>query len=176
MEADKSDEENEVPVPQIKIGPSGEIILDEKSLVVERKDIKRQREQLAKSQIVNGDFDTGYGVYKKHKRSKYWTTDETLRFYKALNTLGTDFTLMCELFPDRTRRELKMKFNKEEKINRTLIDKALMQPCGYDFYVLKEEVELEQREKAELEKLKLEESKKKEERREKELQRKKKSK
>lgn len=69
-----------------------------------------------------------------------------------------------------------MKFNKEEKINRTLIDKALMQPCGFDYYVLKEEVELEQREKAELEKLKLEERKKKWERKEKEIQRKRKSK
>lgn len=176
VDNNKSDEENDVPVPQIKIGPSGEIVLDEKSLFVERKEIKKQRDEIAKSEVVNGDFDTGYGIYKKHKRSKFWTTDETLRFYKALNTLGTDFTLMCELFPDRTRRELKMKFNKEEKINRTLIDKALMQPCGFDFYVLKEEVELEQREKAELEKLKMEENKKKEERKEKELQRKRKRK
>lgn len=173
---DKSDEENDVPVPQIKIGPTGEIILDEKSLVIERKDIKKQREEIANSQVVNGDFDVGYGIYKRQKRSKFWTTDETLRFYKALNTLGTDFTLMCELFPERTRRELKMKFNKEEKINRSLIDKALMQPCGFDFYVLKQEVELEKREKAELEKLKLEETKKKEERKEKEVQRKRKSK
>lgn len=160
-------------MPQIKIGPTGEIILDEKSIFVERKEIKKQREEIAKSEVVNGDFDTNYGIYKKHKRSKFWTTDETLRFYKALNTLGTDFTLMCELFPDRTRRELKMKFNKEEKINRTLIDKALMQPCGFDFYILKEEVELEQREKAELEKLKMEENKKKEERKEKEKKRRK---
>lgn len=83
---------------------------------------------------------------------------------------------MCELFPERSRRELKMKFNKEEKINRSLIDKALMQPCGFDFYVLKEEVELEKREKAELEKLRLEESKKKQEKKEKEMQRKRKSK
>lgn len=171
---DKSDEENDVPVPQIKIGPSGEIILDEKSLVIERKNIKKQREDMAKSEVINGDFDVSYGVYKKHKRSKCWTTDETLRFYKALNTLGTDFTLMCELFPERSRRELKMKFNKEEKINRSLIDKALMQPCGFDFYVLKEEVELEKRERAEIDKLKLEENKKKQER--KDMQQKRKSK
>lgn len=163
-------------MPQIKIGPSGEIILDEKSLVVERKDIKKQREEIARSEVVNADIDTSYGIYKKHKRSKFWTADETLRFYKALNTLGTDFTLMCELFPERTRRELKMKFNKEEKINKTLVDKALMQPCGFDFYVLKKEVELEQIEKAELEKIKLEEHRKKEEKKQKEILRKKKSK
>lgn len=175
-DTDKSGEENDVPVPQIKIGPSGEIIIDEKSLVVERKDIKKQREELAKSEVVNGDFNTSYGIYKKHKRSKFWTPDETLRFYKALNTLGTDFTLMCELFPDRTRRELKMKFNKEEKINRILVDRALMQPCGFDFYMLKDEVELHRREKAELERLKIEETKKKQERKENEIQRKRKSK
>ncbi|XP_056631162.1 uncharacterized protein LOC130441479 [Diorhabda sublineata] len=143
----KSDEENEMPVPQIKIGPSGEIILDEQSLVIERKEVQRKREEMEKSKVLDVDkIKTGYGIYKKHKRTKFWTASETVYFYKALNTIGTDFTLMCELFPNRTRRELKIKFKKEEKVNRNLIDKALTQPCDFDFEDLKNEIELEERE------------------------------
>lgn len=150
-EKEQSDEENEMPVPQIKIGPSGEIILDEQSLVVENKETKKHRKELQKSKLVDGDFDTGYGVYKRMKRSKDWTSTETLRFYKALNTIGTDFSLMCELFPRRTRRELKMKFKKEERVNLALVDKAMTQPCDFDFAELKHEVDLEEQELRELE-------------------------
>ncbi|KAJ8943991.1 hypothetical protein NQ314_009574 [Rhamnusium bicolor] len=171
----KSDEENEMPVPQIKIGPSGEIILDEKSLVIESKEVKKQREELQKTQLVNGDFDTGYGIYKRQKRSKDWTHSETLRFYKALNTIGTDFCLMCELFPRRTRRELKMKFKKEERINQTLIDKAVMQPCSFDFTELKHEVDMEEKELEELQRQKEEEVKIKQEKNEEKLSRKRKA-
>ncbi|RZC40141.1 transcription factor TFIIIB component B'' -like protein, partial [Asbolus verrucosus] len=149
-----SDEENEMPAPQIKIGPQGEIVVDEQSLVIESKAVKKNREELEKSKVVNGDFDTGYGVYKRAKRSKDWSKHETLKFYKALNTIGTDFTLMCELFPRRSRRELKMKFKKEERINKTLIDRAIMQPCGFDFNDFKHEVDMEEKELLELERQK----------------------
>ncbi|KAJ8916349.1 hypothetical protein NQ315_005046 [Exocentrus adspersus] len=163
-EAGKSDEENEMPVPQIKIGPSGEIVLDEKSLVVENKEVKKQREELQKTKVVDGDFDTGYGIYKRQKRAKEWTRNETLRFYKALNIIGTDFTLMVELFPKRTRRELKLKFKKEEKINRALIDKAVMQPCNFNYAELKHEVDMEERELEELQRQRDEEKKLKQDR------------
>ncbi|CAG9859002.1 unnamed protein product [Phyllotreta striolata] len=143
----KSDEENSMPVPQIKIGPSGEIILDEQSVLIETKDVQKKREEMNKTKIVDADaMKTGYGIYKKQNRSKCWSESETIRFYKALNSIGTDFTLMSELFPNRTRRELKMKFKKEEKTNRQLIDKAMMQPCRFDFEDLKCELEMEERE------------------------------
>ncbi|KAF2879324.1 hypothetical protein ILUMI_26835 [Ignelater luminosus] len=137
----ESDEENTIPAPQIKIGANGEIVIDEKSLIIENEETKRNREEIQKSKIVDGDFDTGYGIYKREKRSKDWSKEETLRFYKALNTLGTDFTLMVELFSGRSRRELKMKFKKEERVNRPLIDKALTQPVRFDITELRKEAE-----------------------------------
>lgn len=57
---------------------------------------------------------------------------ETKRFYKALNTIGTDFSLMQKYFPIRTRLELKNKFKREEKLNRNLIDTALNNPSEFD--------------------------------------------
>lgn len=151
-----SDEENAIPAPQIKIGANGEIVIDEKSLIIENKEVKRNREQIQKSSLIDGDFDTGYGVYKKVKRSKDWSKKETLNFYKALNTIGTDFSLMGELFPNRTRKELKMKFKKEERMNRALVDRAVMQPSKFDISELKHEMEMEEREVLEREKLKKE--------------------
>lgn len=120
-------------------------MVDEKSLIIENVETKKGREALQQSEIVNGDDDTSYGVYKRIKRTKEWSKDETLRFYKALNTIGTDFTLMCELFPNRTRRELKMKFKKEERLNQALINKAVMQPSEFDMTELRKDLEVETR-------------------------------
>ncbi|XP_023022479.2 transcription factor TFIIIB component B'' homolog Bdp1 isoform X1 [Leptinotarsa decemlineata] len=152
-DSEKSDDEDAIPVPQIKIGPSGEIVLDEKSLVIENKEVKRQKEEMQKTKILDGDLDYGYGIYKKHKRSKNWTHEETVRFYKALNIIGTDFTLMCELFPNRSRRELKMKFKKEERTNKMLLNRAVMQPCSFEFDELKNEAATEERQMEEMKKL-----------------------
>ncbi|KAF5280311.1 hypothetical protein FQR65_LT03120 [Abscondita terminalis] len=141
----ESDEENHVPAPQIKIGANGEIVVDEQSLIIENKQTKKDRENLQKSEVVDGDFDTGYGIYKRAKRSKDWSKDDTLFFYKVLNTLGTDFSLMVQLFPGRSRRELKMKFKKEEKINHALIDKALTRPLQFNIKDLKEEAKVREK-------------------------------
>ncbi|XP_072376663.1 uncharacterized protein Bdp1 [Diabrotica undecimpunctata] len=161
----KSDEENEMPVPQIKIGPSGEIILDEQSLVVERKEVQRQREEMEKTKIIDADrMKTGYGIYKKHKRTKAWTHEETIMFYTVLNTVGTDFMAVTEFFPNRSRRDVKAKFKKEEKVNRHLIDKALGEPYRFDLDDLKHDIAAKLREQEELRKQRELETKRKEER------------
>ncbi|XP_050498585.1 uncharacterized protein LOC114325342 isoform X2 [Diabrotica virgifera virgifera] len=161
----KSDEENEMPVPQIKIGPSGEIILDEQSLVVERKEVQRQREEMEKTKILDADrMKTGYGIYKKHKRTKAWSHEETIMFYTVLNTVGTDFMAVTEFFPNRSRRDVKAKFKKEEKINRHLIDKALGEPYRFDIDDLKHDIDAKIREQEELRRQKAMEAKLKEDR------------
>lgn len=146
-------------VPQIKIGPSGEIVLDEQSLVVENTQVNKQKEQIQNSKLVDGD-SAGYGVYKRSPRATSWTQRETLRFYKALNVIGTDFTLMTQLFPKRSRRELKTKFKKEERSNLALVDKALKERCSYNFQDLKREVETDQEEENLLQQLQEEERQK----------------
>ncbi|XP_078046242.1 transcription factor TFIIIB component B'' homolog Bdp1 [Augochlora pura] len=123
-----------MPVPQVKVGPDGQLIIDEQSLVIEQTNAKKNREMLAKEAII--DDDTGGGFYKKRHKSKEWPKWETLKFYKALNTVGTDFLLMQTLFPKRTRQEIKVKFKKEEKINRNLIEKALKYHQEFDTELL----------------------------------------
>lgn len=156
----QSEDESGIPAPQIKIGPDGQIVVDEKSLVIENKEVKRNQEAIQKSALIDGDIIGKYGVYKRPVRPKEWTKHETLIFYKALNTIGTDFTLMNEIFPNRSRRELKMKFKKEERMNKALIDRAIMHPINYNILELKHEVEAERRVLAEKEKLRLQRSQK----------------
>ncbi|XP_045777446.1 transcription factor TFIIIB component B'' [Maniola jurtina] len=129
-----------VPVPQIKLGPKGEIILDEQSLVIKQTESDRK----VSSVVHEGAWGTG-GQYKKLNfcRSAGWTAPETVRFYRALAALGTDFTLMAQLFPDRTRKQLKLKFKKEERLNGAQIDRALRASLQFDIALLKAEFEEE---------------------------------
>lgn len=58
----------------------------------------------------------------------YWSIlllSETNKFYNALSTVGTDFSMINAIFPNRKRRELKNKFKREERRNGALVEKAL---------------------------------------------------
>lgn len=54
-------------------------------------------------------FITASGFYKRQKRTRDWLPLETLKFYRSLQTIGTDFSVMLQLFPNRSRRDLKLK-------------------------------------------------------------------
>ncbi|XP_076670178.1 transcription factor TFIIIB component B'' homolog Bdp1 [Andrena cerasifolii] len=134
-EENEDDPSSAMPVPQVKVGPDGQLIIDEQSLVIEQTNAKKGREVLAKEAIIDDDSN-GSGFYKKRQKSKEWPKWETLKFYKALNTVGTDFLLMQSLFPNRTRQEIKLKFKKEEKVNRNLVEKALAYHQEFDTEIL----------------------------------------
>ncbi|CAK1584618.1 unnamed protein product [Parnassius mnemosyne] len=144
---DSKDEEEDVddppeaeaaPVPQIKLGPNGEIILDETSLVIKQTASERKVSSVVREGAW-GAGGAGGGRYRRGPRSADWSAAETVRFYRALAALGTDFTLMAQLFPDRSRRELKLKFKKEEKLNGAQVDKALRSATTWDAEQLQEE-------------------------------------
>lgn len=116
------EEPAEMLVPQVKVGPNGQLIIDEQSLVIDQ---YKALENIDRSDILIDEDTTGNGFYKRRAKSKDWSKWETVKFYKALNTYGTDFLLMQSVFPKRTRQELKLKYKKEERINQSLIEKAL---------------------------------------------------
>ncbi|KAI4495203.1 hypothetical protein M0804_001404 [Polistes exclamans] len=123
-EEEEEDDPSSMPVPQVKVGADGQLVIDEQSLVIEQSHAKKSRELFAKKAIVDDD-NYGSGFYKRRPKGKEWPKWETLKFYKALNVVGTDFLLMQTLFPNRTRQEIKLKYKKEERLNRRLIEKAL---------------------------------------------------
>ncbi|XP_067654703.1 transcription factor TFIIIB component B'' homolog [Haliotis asinina] len=148
--------EDSHPVPQVKIGPNGQIILNEASLVV---DNKASNEPMEADVIEEDESTVNYESFREKRSKTSWTEVETVKFYKALSTVGTDFSLMLHLFPSRTRREIKNKFKKEEKLHRREIDKAIQNRTAFnmtDFERLQEEAEEEHRRKQEKELMKKE--------------------
>lgn len=130
--------------PQLKLGPNGEMILDETSLVVENEREREMRDTLAKAEVIYVDeFSGNSGYYSRFKRTKDWSPEETIRFYRCLHTIGTDFSMMIQLFPNRSRRDLKLKFKKEEKLNLMLVNKALLYPKEFNIEELKQQFEEE---------------------------------
>lgn len=59
VKKEENADETMMPVPQLKLGPNGEIILDEKSLVIETTGDKEARETLANADIVYDDEFSG---------------------------------------------------------------------------------------------------------------------
>ncbi|XP_022826551.1 transcription factor TFIIIB component B'' [Spodoptera litura] len=144
---DKEDDEPEqdaAPVPQIKLGPNGEIMLDEQSLVIKQS----QKRKVSQNVVHEGAWATGSssGRYRRTPRTADWSDAETVRFYRALAAMGTDFMLMERLFPGRTRRDLKLKFKKEERMNMAQVDKALRTTVKWDASRLEDEFQAERKE------------------------------
>ncbi|XP_065078661.1 uncharacterized protein Bdp1 [Ochlerotatus camptorhynchus] len=135
------------PTPQIKLGPNGEMILDEASLVIENEREKALRDSMAKAEIVYVDeFSGNSGYYSRYKRTRDWPPEETIRFYRCLHTIGTDFSMMIQLFPNRSRRDLKLKFKKEERLNLKLVNKALLFPKEFNIEELQQQFQEEDEE------------------------------
>lgn len=138
-------EPSAMPVPQLRLNANGEMVLDETSLVVENEQQKQNRILLANTNIVYDDELSGhYGYYKRQQRTKEWSHEETVKFYRCLNTVGTDFSLMLNLFPNRSRRDLKLKFKKEERNNPQLVDKALLKHNTFDLDELQRDLDREE--------------------------------
>lgn len=133
-EGEEEEEEDAMPVPQVRLGPDGEIILDERSLVIDTSETKRNKSQLANAPIIieNSSTTVNYGSWRKRPRAGRWSVKETARFYRALNMLGTNFSLMVKLFPGRDRIDLKRKFKSEEKTNPSLVDKIIATQIPFD--------------------------------------------
>ncbi|XP_030376841.1 transcription factor TFIIIB component B'' homolog [Scaptodrosophila lebanonensis] len=139
-----------LPVPQLKLDANGEMIIDEKTLEIETTAEVEARKVLANSSLIQMDETTGdNGFWLRRKRTRGWSAEETVRFYRSLQIIGTDFSLMCEMFPTRTRRDLKLKYKKEERANGQLINKALLYPKAFNIQELKDQLQREDEEKAE---------------------------
>lgn len=139
LKEEEEDDPSAMPAPQVKVGPDGQLVIDEQSLVIEQTSVRKNKQILSQDAIEENE-DHGGGFYKKRQKSKEWPKWETFKFYKALNVVGTDFLLMQTLFPNRTRQEIKQKYKKEERVNRALVEKTLKYHQEFDTEILEEEL------------------------------------
>ena len=118
--------------PQLKFAEDGSIVLNEESLAITRPHV----EPVFDSTVIEneGNDNLTYNSYRKFHHTKKWSSKETVKFYRALSMIGTDFTMIQRLFPYRNRDEIKRKFKREEKINQALIDKILCKKL-FSFFI-----------------------------------------
>ncbi|CAG8289630.1 unnamed protein product [Penicillium nalgiovense] len=128
-------EKNEQPVDwKPQSGPimrvvNGEIVLDSASLQVDRHaDAARTAGDL--EDVVESSFTRKVNQASYGKRTKTETWDEELTdlFYRGLRMFGTDFMVISKMFPGRSRRQIKLKFNNEERRDPQRIKETLMGP------------------------------------------------
>ncbi|KAL1783607.1 transcription factor TFIIIB component B-like isoform X2 [Sigmodon hispidus] len=120
-------------VPRVKVAEDGSIILDEESLTVEVLRTKGPCIVEENDPIFERGSTTTYSSFRKNYYSKPWSNKETDMFFLAISMVGTDFSMIGQLFPHRARIEIKNKFKREEKTNGWRIDKAFQEKRPFDF-------------------------------------------
>ncbi|XP_008421724.1 transcription factor TFIIIB component B'' homolog isoform X2 [Poecilia reticulata] len=154
--AAEEDQEESLMVPQLKVAEDGSLIIDEESLTVEVQRAKGPNPASDRDPIFERGSTTTYSSFRKSNYSKPWSIEETDMFYLAVSMVGTDFSMICQLFPHRARSEIKNKFKKEERENSWRIDKAFRERRKLDieyFSKLLEKIMEFQREKKKLKSL-----------------------
>lgn len=119
-------------VPRVKVAEDGSIILDEESLTVEVLRTKGPCVVEENDPIFERGSTTTYSSFRKNYYSKPWSNKETDMFFLAISMVGTDFSMIGQLFPHRARIEIKNKFKREEKTNGWRIDKAFQEKRPFD--------------------------------------------
>jgi hypothetical protein len=107
--------------PNVRVVNGNIVIEDHSSLVMpvraaEHSDYSVVNEH--KSRITSRSFTT----YSPNDR---WSNDETNLFYEGLQQCGTDFTLLQRLFPNKTRRQIRNKYKKEDLADPARVRDAL---------------------------------------------------
>jgi transcription factor TFIIIB component B'' len=119
--------------PQLKFDSNRQIIIDEDSLQYDRhqRDSKPSEERIVEEE---DKYSTSINsaTFSKREKPERWDQDETSAFYKALSQFGTDFNLITQLFPGRSRRQIKAKFKLEERRNPGKIHLAILRKLPVD--------------------------------------------
>jgi transcription factor TFIIIB component B'' len=120
---------------------NGEIVEDEDTLQIDRRaqaqaEIAMQAPVEEENDLTRFHNRTTYMNDRKRdekdrvpmwkSKSDPWSEDETDRFYEALKNWGTDFMIISQLFPPKTRAQIKKKFNREERLDAERVNAALL--------------------------------------------------
>ncbi|KAL5533930.1 hypothetical protein ACEPAG_390 [Sanghuangporus baumii] len=122
---------------RVRIGPNGETIIDEESLLVDRGD--NAEDATETYQHVEESDQTKFtnsASYSRKLRGSRWSAEETDLFYDALSQFGENYELISYLLPGRDRRSCKAKFKIEDKKNPSRINYCLQNRVPVDIQTL----------------------------------------
>lgn len=125
--------------PRLRIDAEGNLVVDEDSLRIDR---QAQAERNAENLVVTENDDLTKRVNQMSwinerrrdptdrvpffkMKSDPWSDEETDRFYEALRMFGTDFFIISKMFPPKTRRQIKLKFIREERLDPDRVNRVL---------------------------------------------------
>ena len=115
--------------PQFEI-IDGAIVVNQASLVHDRHAAAAaeagELEEVEENDFTRQTTSNTYLKPGKLRGPNAWTDEETELFYRALSMFGTSFDLICKWFPGKSRRHVKMKFNREDKLHPSRITQALV--------------------------------------------------
>ncbi|CAK5264512.1 unnamed protein product [Mycena citricolor] len=109
---------------QLRLGPNGQTIIDEDSLMVDRaEDVDTSNYE----HVVESDATKfiNSASYTKKCRGSRWSTEETELFFDALSQHGENYELISLMLPGRSRTACKNKFKAEDKKDTARINRCL---------------------------------------------------
>jgi transcription factor TFIIIB component B'' len=114
--------------PRMRI-VNGEIVIDNASLQLDQR-AEAAREFGEMENVVENRLNRkiNQATYGKRTKAESWDEDLTDLFYRGLRMFGTDFSLISNMFPGRSRRQIKLKFNNEERRDPERIKQTLLGP------------------------------------------------
>jgi len=131
--------------PQVML-VNGELVLDESSLVYtvgsDSTGFEQGELDIHSNSFLNqSTYEDGAHItsssYSDREHTEKWTLKDTELFYRALSQYGCDFSLIEKVFPGRTRRQIKNKFKREERIHLLEINEALKKRIPIDVEAFK---------------------------------------
>ncbi|XP_043719772.1 uncharacterized protein LOC122667536 [Telopea speciosissima] len=79
----------------------------------------------ATQQVQRSSSKLNYHSFMDRTLSERWSKQDTELFYEAIRQFGTDFAMIQQLFPGRTRHQVKLKYKKEERQHPSRVSDAL---------------------------------------------------
>lgn len=118
-----------VSAPRVTI-VDGKIVFDQSSLVVVAH--VSNSDNAHSTEVYQEELETAHTAMLQRRQygrrqptTGRWSNEDTHKFYQALQQCGTDFSMMQQLFTNRTRRELKSKYLREDRSRHHLVNLAL---------------------------------------------------
>ncbi|KAF6006864.1 hypothetical protein HII12_004788 [Brettanomyces bruxellensis] len=132
MDKEVNESDNHRMVPLLVTNDDGTVTYSHESTYVDRH--SGTKNEGAMERVLENPYEhlVNSATYSKRRFAERWTAQETAEFYRALSMWGTDFGLISMLFPYRTRKQVKSKFNLEESKHPHLIEFALIRKLPGD--------------------------------------------
>ncbi|KAL7626757.1 hypothetical protein AAE478_003531 [Parahypoxylon ruwenzoriense] len=107
----------------------GQIIVNQQSLVVDRHAAHRDMtslETVEEDEFTHLTTSASWIRPSRRVKANHWSEEDTEKFYRLLKMFGTDFETIAAMFPEKNRRAIKLKFNREELLCPKRIDATVM--------------------------------------------------